>query len=64
MTFLSRIWARKLVAKGKITEKQARQIMLEFIDRAIKLEEEKGIRIYEIVNEENLKDYLKDNEMK
>ncbi|MEN4019027.1 MAG: hypothetical protein PQ971_05680 [Methanobacterium sp.] len=36
--------------------------MLEFIDRAVKLEDEEGICIYEIVNEENLNDYLKDND--
>ncbi|MEN4017565.1 MAG: hypothetical protein PQ975_12335 [Methanobacterium sp.] len=60
---MSRIWGlEELVAKGKITKKHADKIMLEFIYKSVKLEEEKGICIYDVVNEENLNDYLKGND--
>lgn len=59
MTFLSRIWGlEELLEKGKITEKQVEKIIMEFIIRAAKLEEEKGIRVYDVVSEENLNEYL------
>ncbi|WP_424354516.1 hypothetical protein [Methanobacterium sp. MBAC-LM] len=57
---MSRIYGLEaLVAKGKITEKQEENIMIEFIDMASKLEKEEGIRIYDAVTEENLEEYLK-----
>ncbi len=60
MSYLSRIYGLEaLVAKGKITEKQEENIMIEFIDMASKLEKEEGIRIYDAVTEENLEEYLK-----